>query len=419
MNKTFYIKTLGCKVNSYESEFIRNLFLRSGYTEVENKADVYVINTCIVTNNSGIKSKKIINSVRKNNPNSIVIAMGCFCQYAQESVKNMIDADIILGNNDKSKVMEYLEEYIESKEKKYSITDMENTLFEDMEISYYQCHTRAYVKIEDGCNNFCSYCIIPYVRGRVRSKEKEKVLNEVKSLINIGHKEIVLTGIHIGQYSDNDYKLHSLIDDLCSINGLERLRLSSIEVVEINDYILNNLKKHSNFVSHLHIPLQSGNDKILKLMNRRYDTKYFANKINEIRTIRPRLSITTDVIVGFPGETEEDFNETYSFCKDIKFSKIHVFPYSDRNGTVASKMENKISSVVKKERVRKLLNLSNELELEYFNKFIGKEIDVLIEEYKDDFYYGYTSNYLYLKIKGNYELNKMYKVIIEKDMRVL
>jgi threonylcarbamoyladenosine tRNA methylthiotransferase MtaB len=416
--KTFYIKTLGCKVNSYESEFIRTLFLKNGYVEKEHLADIYIINTCIVTNNSGLKSKKIINSIRKNNPDSIIIAMGCFTQYAGESVNNLIDADIIIGNTEKSKVIEHLNKYMENNNKLYLVGSMENVDFEDMEINYPECHHRAFVKIEDGCNNFCSYCIIPYVRGRVRSKEKQKVISEITSLINVGHKEIVLTGIHTGQYSDKDYKLNHLINDLCNIKGLKRLRLSSIEVVEINEDILNNLRIHNNFVSHLHIPLQSGCDKILKSMNRRYDTAYFTNKINEIRTIRPEISITTDVIVGFPGETEEEYINTYNYCNDIKFSKIHVFPYSDRNGTVASKMENKVSSVTKKNRVKRLLELSEELEKEYFNKFIGKSLEVLIEEEKDDYFYGYTSNYLYLKIKGDYKLNEIYKVIITEDMNV-
>ncbi len=411
--KTFCVKTLGCKVNSYESDFIRSLFLMNGYTEIEENADIYIVNTCTVTNNSDNKSKKIINGIRRKFPKSILIVMGCYTQNLKDK-SLLIDADIILGNQDKSKVIDYLNEYIKNKSKLSIIKEMD-TSFEHMEIHHSNTHARAFVKIQDGCNNFCSYCIIPYVRGCVRSKDKISTINEIKELVKNDHKEIVLTGIHTGQYGIDlkDYNLSKLINDISNIDGLERIRISSIEVVEITEELLITLKSNKKLVSHFHIPLQSGSDKILKLMNRRYDSNYFINKIKKIRSIRPDVSITTDVIVGFPGETEEDFNETYNLCKTLKLSKIHVFPYSDRDGTEASKMKDKVNGNIKKDRVRKLLELSKKLESEYYNSFIGKEVEVLIEEYKDNYYYGHTSNYLYLKIQGDYEVNNIYSIILK------
>lgn len=411
--KTFCVKTLGCKVNSYESDFIRSLFLSKEYKEVEENADVYVVNTCTVTNNSDKKSQKIIKSIRRNYPKSILIVAGCFIQYLKDKSNELIDADIILGNQDKNKIIDYLEEYIKNKNKISIIKDID-TSFEHMEIHESNNHARAFVKIQDGCNNFCSYCIIPFVRGRVRSKDKISSLREIEELVKNNHKEIVLTGIHTGQYGIDleDYNLASLVNDTCKIDGLERLRISSIEVVEITNELLNSLRINKKLVSHFHIPLQSGSDKILKLMNRRYDKKYFEEKIKGIRNIRPEVSITTDVIVGFPGETEEDFNETYDFCKHLKFSKIHVFPYSDRNGTVASNMKDKINGSVKKTRVNKLLELSKKLESEYYNLFLGKEVGVLIEEYRDGYFLGHTSNYLYLKVNGNFKINEIYQITL-------
>ena len=276
-------------------------------------------------------------------------------------------------------------------------------------------HTRAFVKIQDGCNNFCSYCIIPYTRGGLRSKNKDLVLEEIKSLVDKGHKEIVLTGIHTGSYNDNGYDLSNLLKDILKIEGLKRLRLSSIEITEINNDIIDLIKNNQIFVSHLHIPLQSGSNKILSLMNRKYDINYFINKVNEIRKVRPDISLTTDVIVGFPNETEEDFKEMIENIKKINFSKLHVFPYSLREGTKAALMENQIDDNTKKERAHRLLELSKELEIEYMEKFINKKIEVLFETYKDGYLYGHTSNYLSVKIKGNKELtNKLVLVNIEK-----
>lgn len=416
--KKFLIKTLGCKVNSYESEFIRNLFLEEGYEEVEENADVCIINTCTVTNTADNKSKQVINNIKKNNKDAIVIAMGCFCQFRNSEIEDLIDADIILGNKNKQKVFEYLKEYESNHKRIIDFVDMnkDDIDFDDMEIKGYKHHHRAFIKIEDGCNNFCSYCIIPYVRGRVRSKEFNKCLIEVNDLALSGHKEIVLSGIHTGQYNSDGKRLSDLINEISKVDQIKRIRLSSVEIVELDDKMMDIIKNNNKFVSHLHIPLQAGSDHILKLMNRRYDKKYFKKLVDKIRENRNDISLTTDVIVGFPGETEEDFKETLDFCEEIGFTKIHVFPYSDRSGTVASRMKDKIPGNIKKDRVRRLIDLSNKLEKEYYLKHIDKEDDVLIEEVKQDGYlHGFTSDYIPIKLKGNYKINEIYKIKLSKE----
>ncbi len=413
--KTFYIKTLGCKVNSYESEFIRNSLLNEGYKEVSENADVCIINSCTVTNTADNKSKQAINNIKKNNPNAIVVACGCFCQFRKDNIEELIKADIIIGNKNKSKILEYIKQFEKDHKRIIEFSDMSNEPFEDMEIKRFGSHHRAFVKVEDGCNNFCSYCIIPYVRGRVRSKDFNKCIIEVNDLVISGHKEIVLSGIHTGQYNSDRKRLSDLINELSKIELLKRIRLSSVEIVELDEGMMSIIKNNNKFVSHLHIPLQSGCNKILKSMNRRYDLEYFTNKVNEIRSYRKNISLTTDVIVGFPGETEADFQDTYNYCKNIKFAKIHVFPYSDRNGTVASRMTNKVPRNIIKERTRKLIELSNELEKEYFEKFINTEVEVLIEEYIDGYYYGFTDNYIPLKLKGDYNINEIYNVKLNKE----
>ena len=409
------IKNLGCKVNNYECEFVRNLFIKNNDEIVEDNADVYVVNTCTVTNTSDAKSKKIIRRIRRENKDAILVVMGCFTQNLKEKANEVIDADIIIGNKDKSKVVELVKEFIETKKQKTVFYDMMNQEFEDMEIDTFESRTRAFVKIQDGCNNYCSYCIIPFVRGNLRSKNKEKIINEITSLVKNGHKEIVLTGIHTGQYgSDSTYKLVDLIKDILKIKDLYRLRISSIEITEVNDELLELFKNNKIIANHFHIPLQSGCDKILKLMNRKYDTSYFYDKVKKIRSIREDVSITTDVSVGFPNETDEDFLSTYNFCKKIEFSKIHVFPYSDRNGTVASKMKNKVEGNIKKQRTHKLLELSKNLENEFNNKNEGKIFEIIIEEKKDDLYIGHTSNFIKVYLKDNVKLNEIYKVKLVK-----
>ena len=289
------------------------------------------------------------------------------------------------------------------------------TSFEDMEIKTFEGRTRAFVKIQDGCENFCSYCIIPFVRGKCRSKEFYKVIEEIQQLVKNGYKEVVLTGIHTGNYGvDLETDFASLLEEIVKIKGLDRLRISSIEITELNERVLNVLKKSNVIVDHLHIPLQAGSESVLKAMNRKYDKEYFKNKVAEIRKIRPNISLTTDVIVGFPGETEEDFIESMDFIREIALSKIHVFPYSRRSGTVADTMENQVPEEIKKERVRSLLRLSKELERNYMNRFVGQELEVLIETNHDGYSLGHTSNYLLVKVKGNYESETLLSVTIEK-----
>lgn len=389
----YKIYTLGCKVNEYESEVMASILDNHGYLKGENP-DVVIINTCTVTNTADSKSRKLIRKVRKEHPNSIIVAAGCMIQNKKDE---SIPADILIGNMHKSEIISYLNDY--KREKIFDVEDMNNASFENMKLNNFDL-TRAYIKIQDGCDNYCAFCIIPYVRGHVRCKGKEDVLSEAKTLVKNGHKEIVLTGIHTGNYHDGSYDFADLLSDLVKIDGLKRLRISSVEITELNDKVLDVIKNSSVLVDHMHIPLQSGSDRILKIMNRKYDKKYFIDKINKIRSIRPDISITTDVIVGFPSESEEEFLETIDTIKKVNFSKLHVFPYSDRDGTVASKMKDKISGPLKKERARKLIDLSKKLEIDYMNKFLGKEVTFIPEVYDDGYLTGHTGNYLFIKVLG-------------------
>ena len=412
----FYIYTLGCKVNAYESNVMKDKLINNGYIlGNENDSDIYIINTCTVTNTSDNKSLKVVRRVLKNYPNSIVVVVGCMTQV-NSNMLNDLNVSIILGNSGKSKIVEYIEEYKKTNKKIIDIDDIMEKDFEDMCLNNFN-KTRAFVKIEDGCENYCSYCIIPYARGKVRSKKPEIVIEEIKNLISDGHKEIVLTGIHTGHYGSdlNNYNFSKLLKEIEKIDGLDRLRISSIEITELDDEFMDVLKSSKILVDHMHIPIQSGSDEILKLMNRKYNKKYFIDKIKKIRDIRPNISITTDLIVGFPGETEELFDETIDTIKQIKFSKIHVFPFSLRKGTKAEELPNHIDDITKKKRVKKIIEISKNLEKEYFSKFINKNIGFLPEIYKDGFIIGHTGNYLLIKKKGNIEdLNKIKKVTIEK-----
>lgn len=411
----FIIYTLGCKVNTYESGVMRDLLINHGYIESkDDDADIYVVNTCTVTNTSDNKSLKVVRRLSKLKE-KIVIVVGCMSQVSPELLKDL-NVSIILGNSGKSKIIDYIEQYKKDKVKIIDVEDIMSKSFEDMCLNNFN-KTRAYVKIEDGCENFCSYCIIPYARGKVRSKDPKTVINEITSLVNEGHKEIVLTGIHTGHYGADlkDYTFSKLLREIEKIKGLERLRISSIEITELDDEFLDTLKASKILVDHMHIPLQSGSNEILHLMNRKYDKKYFMDKIEKIREIRPNISITTDVIVGFPSETEELFNETLETIDKIKFSKIHVFPFSLRKGTKAEEIENHIDGATKKARVRKLLDVSKKLEIEYFSKFIGKDVEFLPEIYKNGYLIGHTGNYLLIRKKGTIEdLNKINKAKIEK-----
>ncbi len=387
------ICSLGCKVNIYESEYVTNLLKEHNFEIVpfEEYADIYIINTCTVTNTSSNKSEKMINRARKQNKASLVVVMGCHSQI-KEDIEN---ADIIIGNKDKSKIVELISEYFNNKKKIKRIYNLEDIPFEDMTITKFNSHTRAFVKIEDGCDAYCSYCIIPYARGSIRSKSKEKVLNEITTLVNNGYKEIVLTGIHTGKYGKNtNYNLESLLKDIVKIPNLYRIRISSIEINEITDGIIELIKNNNIIARHLHIPIQSGSDEILKLMNRKYDVEYFINRINLIRKEIPNISITTDLIVGFPNETDAYFEETLSTLQKIKFTKIHTFPYSSRKNTPASIMPNQIDNKIKKERVRKVLLLSDKLENNFYEENLNNIYEVVIEQNKNNKSYGYTTNYI-------------------------
>ena len=411
---TFYIYTLGCKVNSYESNYMKELLINNGYKEgCEDNSDIYIINTCSVTNTADNKSLKVIRGTINKHKDSIIIVVGCLPQVRYDDVYKIDGVSIVLGNKNKSKLIEEIDNY-KKNGKTNRLFDVSKTEFENMKLNNFD-KTRAFVKIQDGCNNFCSYCIIPYTRGGIRSKDASVVLDEINCLVQNGHHEVVLTGIHTGHYITKTHDLTDLIHDISKVKGLSRIRISSIEITELNDKFLNELKNNKLLVDHLHIPLQSGCNKTLKEMNRKYDIEYFKEKINKIRSIRPDISITTDVIVGFPNENEEDFNETVKNIKSIKFSKIHVFPYSRRKNTKADLMENQVDEVTKKKRVKVLLDLSKELEINYFNKFVGTEVIFIPEVIKEGYIQGHTGNYLMIKSLGNInDLNKEIKVKLKK-----
>lgn len=412
----FQIYTLGCKVNTYESNVMRDALLNKGYFEVglKEKADITIINTCTVTNTADSKSMKVIRQAIRKNENAIIVVCGCLVQNKKEEVSKIDGVDIVIGNINKSKIVDYIEKYIEEKKQEVDVRNIMNTNFEPMMLNNFN-KTRAFVKIQDGCNNFCSYCIIPYTRGNVRSKDKQSVLKEIQLLVDEGHKEVVLTGIHTGNYGAEfaDYKFADLLKDIVKIDKLERLRISSIEITEINDDVMEVIKENNILVDHMHIPLQSGSDAVLKRMNRKYDKEYFINKIKKLRKIRPNISITTDVIVGFPGETKEEFEETIETIKKIEFTKLHVFPYSKREGTKAAIMDGQVDENIKKKRVKILLQLSKELEYNYMEKFIGQKVIFIPEIAKEEYIIGHTGNFLNVKYCGNKnDLNKDIEVKI-------
>ena len=408
----FNIVTFGCKVNQYESNMMKEKMLSSNFFYEENMSDanIIIVNTCSVTNVADKKCLKMIRKIKREYPNALLVVAGCSSQNNQ-NVYEALDVDILLGNKDKSKIAELIKEYLDTEKKYVKFYNERDLEFEDMLIKDYN-HVRAFIKIEDGCDNFCSYCIIPFVRGSVRSKDFDTVIKEAKLLTEHGHKEIVLTGIHTGHYMSNNHDLTNLINELSKIDELLRIRISSIEITELNDKFLEMLKINKKVCNHLHIPLQAGSDEILKRMHRKYDLAYYEEKINKIRSIRPDISITTDIIVGFPYETDELFSETLEFSKKMNFSKIHVFPYSIRVGTAAASMPNQVDEVTKKVRVKKLMALSKKQEKEYYEKFKGKELDILVEECDNNVSIGHTSNYLMVTLNENLLVGKIYKRIL-------
>lgn len=408
----FNIITLGCKVNSYESNFMKEALVKNGFSfcNLNEKCDILILNTCTVTDTSDKKSLKEVRRLKRENPNAILVVCGCSVQNDKTKYDDL-GINILMGNINKSNIVSIIEKYLDDKTPVEYVAKTRDLPFENMEVDISD-HTRAYIKIEDGCDNFCSYCIIPFVRGKKRSKDFSLVLREVQHLANNGYKEIVLTGIDTGGYESNGKDLTDLIHEMSKVNGIERIRQSSIEITQINEKFINELKNNNKICDHIHIPLQSGSDSILKLMNRKYDLKYFFDKIDMIRSVRPDISITTDVIVGFPGETEEMFLETMETCKKINFSKIHAFPYSERKGTKASMMDGKVPESVKHERVKKLLELSDSLEKSYYDKFKGKKLDVLIEEVSESGSKGHTSNYLMVHTNEKLQKGEIYNLIV-------
>ena len=407
------IITLGCKVNAYESEYIKEKFKLNNYeiVDLKDNPSVVVINTCTVTNQSDAKSRKLIRLARKTNKDAIIVVCGCAAEHHKENLVDT-DIDILIGNYYKSKIVDLVDEFKKTHKKINTFVNMNNQEFEDMKINNFLNKTRAFVKIQDGCNNFCSYCIIPYMRGSIRSKNIDVAYEEIKCLVNSGYQEIVLTGIHTGSYGTNEnFDLIDLIKRISEFENLKRIRISSIEITELNDKFINELKINKKICDHLHVPIQSGSDHILKLMNRKYNINEFKNIIKKIRSVRPNINLTTDLIVGFPEETDEDFNETIKNLKSIGFSKIHTFPYSIRNNTKAATMK-QVSDNIKKERTNKILELSEELENIYYNKYLNKEVNVLIEEVKDGVSIGHTDNYIKVKIDDILERNKFYNILI-------
>ncbi len=408
----FNIITLGCKVNTYESEFIKSSFLEEEFVYTDNleDANVIIVNTCSVTNQADNKSAKLIRHARKTNPDAILVVCGCSSEYKRENY-NDLDIDILIGTQDKSKIIDYVKEYLNNHQKVIKFYDDRFIDFEDMKISNFHDRTRAFIKIQDGCNNFCSYCVIPLLRKSIRSKNFDIAVSEIKEVVNNGFKEVVLTGIHTGSYFDNGHDLTDLIHEISKIDGLKHIRISSIEATELNEKFLNEFKNNEKICNHLHVPIQSGSNAILKAMNRKYDIDFFANKINEIRRIRPDVNISTDCIVGFPGETDELFAETLDTITKVNFSKVHVFPYSKRNNTVAASLPNQVDERVKKERAIKLIGLSDKLNKAYNEQFVGKVVPVLIETNHDGSV-GHTSNYLKVVVKETLNHNEFYNILI-------
>lgn len=408
---TFAIHTFGCKVNIYESEYVINLMQANDYKMVDfnNDADIYIINTCSVTNEADKKDRKLIHTTRNNHKDKILVVMGCFSQLNPD----VIDADIVLGNKHKSKIIELINEYKKNKQKIVKVEDITDTNFEDMYINRFVEHTRAFVKIQDGCNAFCAYCAIPYARGNLRSKKFSKVIEEVSELVNNGYKEIVLTGIHTGRYGkEQNTTLEKLLKELVKIEGILRIRLSSIEINEITDGIIELIKNNPIMAKHLHIPLQSGSNEILSLMNRKYKKEYFIDRVSYIRKEIPDISITTDLIVGFPGETEEYFKETIDTLNIINFTKIHTFPYSKRNGTVAASMPNQIDGNTKKCRVKEVIALSDKNEEAFYKSKVGNTYDGIIENRKDGKNIVITTNYIPVEVSDTIPSNSIVNIQI-------
>ncbi len=421
---TIAFYTLGCKVNNYETEAINELFKQAGYNRIDfnDVADVYVINTCTVTNTGDKKSRQMIRRAIRKNPDAVICVTGCYAQTQPNEIAQIEGVDIIIGTNGRENIVDLVNEFMENRKPITYVKDLfRDAKFENLAVINYESRTRANIKIQEGCQNFCTYCIIPYARGKMRSKDKESVIKEIQNLVDHGHLEIILTGIHTGGYGVDfeNYDLADLIVDIeKEVKGIKRLRISSIEITQIDEKMLNVMKNSQILAHHLHVPLQSGSDNVLERMNRKYNTIEYLTKINEIRLIFPDLAFTTDVIVGFPGETEKEFKETYEFIRKIGFSELHVFPYSKRTGTKAAQMPNHVLEIVKGMRVNELLALSNELAQNYVRRFQEKILEVIFEEIHPEepkYIVGHSSNYIKVEAIGDLSmLGKKVSVSIKK-----
>ena len=398
-------------------------FLENGYEicELEENPNVVAVNTCTVTNIADRKSRQVLRKVKEENPQSIIVAVGCYVQVAKETVENMKEIDLCLGNVEKKDIVKKVEEYMKKNQKEnIEIIDVnKETKFQEMGAITFSEKTRATVKVQDGCNNFCTYCLIPFARGRIRSRKKENVIEEVKKIAEKGIKEIVITGIHIASYGkdfDNNYRLIDLLEDLDKIDGIERIRLGSLEPTIVTKEFAERLSKLDSICNQFHLSLQSGCDETLKRMNRKYSCDEFFKVTEILREYFKDVNLTTDIIVGFPGETNEEFESTYEFLSKIKFYKMHIFKYSPREGTLAAKMTNQIDGNIKEERSQKLIELSNKNEREYNEKYIGKIVEVLFEEEKDGLWSGYTKNYVRVFVESDENLENRLKKIEVKDV---
>ena len=388
MKKKVALHNLGCKVNAYEVEAMQQLLENAGYETVpfEEGADVYVINTCTVTNIADRKSRQMLHKAKKMNPDAIVVATGCYAQADTEKLKEDTAVDLILGNNQKTQIVEALEEYEKEHAKQVQVIEINHTKeYEELSISSTAEHVRAYIKVQDGCNQFCTYCIIPFARGRVRSRKIEEVLSEVETLAAKGYKEVVLTGIHLSSYGvdfpkEERESLLSLIQAVSRVEGISRIRLGSLEPRIITEEFLEGIVKTGKVCPHFHLSLQSGCNKTLKNMNRRYSAQEYAEKCELIRKFYPAPALTTDVIVGFPQETEEDFEESYEFVKKIHFYETHIFKYSRRHGTKAASMDGQLTEAANAQRSDRMLELHEIRAREYEEAMIGKKMELLLEE---------------------------------------
>lgn len=405
--------TLGCRVNHYETEAMTEKFIKAGYEVVDfnDISDVYVINTCTVTNMGDKKSRQMIGRARRSNENATIAVAGCYSQVAPDKVAKIPGVDVVIGTRNKGNIVELVEEHIHNKNQIVQVKDLlRNNVFEELNIEEYQDKTRAFLKIQDGCNSFCSYCLIPFARGRVCSKKPEKILEEVNKLADHGFKEIILSGIQISSYGvdlEDGWDLVRVLEEIEKVDGIERVRIGSIGPKFFTEDVIHRVSKLKKLCPHFHLSLQSGCDETLKRMNRHYTAKEYKDIVDALRANIKGVGITTDIIVGFPGETEEEFNKTYEFLKDIKLSKMHVFKFSPREGTKAAEMTDVVDGSIKDERSNKLIELNNRLEKEFMTKFIGEKLEVLYEEdslAKKGYYEGYTPNYIKVLTKADNEI---------------